>query len=203
MKTMQVSISIEPYLKESKTNLTRYIETIIQLNQKLNGKVCLHFDYFQPNTEIFQLVQNYTDKIDVDLHLMQEPAPSIIGFRSISCDLSQNLSDVDLFRRGLVLDLGCDFYEYAEKIQTVRYVIIITVKCGKSGQAFQASALQLIEKVKQVNPRAVIIIDGGVNENNVDLLKKQGVDVVVVGSYAKKSYENGNFLININRLLHK
>ena len=77
----------------------------------------------------------------------------------------------------------------------------MTVKCGKSGQAFQSSPLQLIEQIRAINPTVTIIIDGGINENNVNLLKKASVNVAVVGSYAKKGYENDDFENSINRLL--
>ena len=98
------------------------------------------------------------------------------------------------------LDVGQNMYE--DLIRAANYVIIMTVKCGKSGQVLQASALELIPQVRRLNPDVIIIVDGGVNENNINLLKTAGVDVAVVGNYAKKCYENGNLAIGINRLLH-
>ncbi|MBO4823017.1 MAG: hypothetical protein J5580_00370 [Clostridia bacterium] len=206
---MQIAISIEPYLGVEKTKLTQYIDNIVQLSRdfKLRGdQVVLHFDYFKSNPEVFRLVQGYANQIDIDLHLMQEPAPSFDGFRSVAFDVMaglQMLSEIPLSRRGLVLDLDCDWREYVDLVQSVSYIIVMTVKCGKSGQTFQPAALTVIPQIRALNPRATIIIDGGVNENNIDLLKNAGVDVVVVGNYAKKCYENGDLAIGINRLLHK
>ncbi len=213
---MQISISIEPYLTLGKQKLTQYIEDILQISrefQQKGQKICLHFDYFRPNVDIFHLVQSYTNQIDIDLHLMQEPAPSVDGFRSVSFNavdclnqnpiLSSNLQAVKQSQRGIFLDLGCDFNRYQDLIRSVNYVIIMTVKCGKSGQTFQPSALNLVAQVRRLNPNVTIIIDGGVNENNVEQLKNAGIDVAVVGNYAKNCYENGNLAIGINRLLHK
>lgn len=206
---MQIAVSIEPYLAVEKVKLTQYIEDIVKIAQK-NSQVCLHFDYFKPNQDVFRLVQSYTRQIDIDLHLMQEPAPSVDGFRSVSVDakdwqkdgLVDNLRMVKAQACGLVLDLGCEIQGYENLIRKAKYIILMTVKCGKSGQNFQSSALQLIPRVRQLNPCAVIIVDGGVNESNIYLLKEAGVDVAVVGNYAKKCYENGALEIGINRLLH-
>ena len=38
-------------------------------------------------------------------------------------------------------------------------------------------------------------------ESNIPMLKNAGVDVAVVGNYAKKCYEHGNLAMGINRLL--
>ncbi len=212
---MEISISIEPYLVFSKEKLTQYIEKIISVSRELakqDDKVSLHFDYFKHNPEVFSLVQGYTNQIAIDLHLMQEPVPSVQGFRSVAFDvvdikanvnqeLASNIKAVDESQFGVVLDLGCEIEPYQNLIRQAKYVIIMTVKCGKSGQVFQESALHLVEKVRQLNAGITIIIDGGVNENNAILLKKAGVDVAVVGNYAKKCYENEDLLFGINRLL--
>ena len=211
---MQISISIEPYLAVKKDILTQYIVEIIALKRELEmsgDEISLHFDYFKHNPEVFALVQSYANQIDIDLHLMQEPAPSFAGFRSVSFDVNDlktskqylsKLQTIDKMRRGLVLDLGYQVADYEDLVRQASYIIVMTVKCGKSGQAFQESALQLIEQIRAINPDVTLIIDGGVNENNINLLKNAGVNVAVVGSYAKKAYENGNFKNSINRLLH-
>jgi len=216
---MQVSISIEPYLAVEKEKLTQYIVDIIKLKQKFltSGKdISLHFDYFKSNSEVFALVQSFTDQIDIDLHLMHEPAPSVTGFRSVSYDiydvknalalkdnekLSYNICSTNALQRGLVLDLGYKITGYEDLIRQASYIIVMSVKCGKSGQTFQSSALQLVNAIRVLNKKAIIIMDGGVNENNINLLKKAGVDVAVVGSYAQKGYEQGVFEFFINRLL--
>ena len=219
---MQVSVSIEPYLTAEKEQLKQYIEEIVRVSNSLaqqKHQVSLHFDYFKPNQDAFALVQSYSSKIDIDLHLMQEPAPSVKGFRSVSFDskdldlclkqqdfvkyhsLMHNIRELKHECCGLVLDLGSEINGYESLIREFKYIIIMTVKCGKSGQVFQESALSLIEQVRQLNPHAEIIIDGGINENNVNLAKKAGANIVVVGTYAKKCYESGDLEKGINRLL--
>ena len=180
------------------------------------NEISLHFDYFKPNLEVFTLVQSFTNQINIDLHLMQESVPSVKGFRSVCFDavdlknaengtsknaLINNMKMVEPVQRGLVLDLGYKIDGYEDLIRQASYIIVMTVKCGKSGQAFQSSPLPLIEQIRAINPTVTIIVDGGINENNVNLLKKASVNVAVVGSYAKKGYENDDFENSINRLL--
>lgn len=212
---MQISVSIEPFLSGEKAQLRKYIEKIISLSKKLSRDDCqvsLHFDYFKYNLDVFQLVQSYTKQIQIDLHLMSEPAPSIDGFRSVSFDvidvkskknklLMANLESISDNQFGLVFDLGYQIEGYEDLIRKASYVIIMTVKCGRSGQVFEESAMNLVAEVRALNPQIKIIVDGGVNENNIFLLKKTGVNVAVVGNYAKKCYENDKFEIGINRLL--
>lgn len=217
---MQIAVSVEPYLVVEKTRLTQYIENIIQISRRFGQKqqkVLIHFDYFKANPEVFQLVQSYANQIEIDLHLMQASAPTTAGFRSVSFDvkdlrqiernsdkdnlLGENLCSVDAARRGVVLDLGCEIQGYEDLIRAAQYIILMTVQCGKSGQTFQPSALALIPQIRRLNPTATLIVDGGVNEDNILLLKEAGVDVAVVGNYAKKCYENGELEIGINRLL--
>lgn len=217
---MQIAISIEPYLVVEKIKLIQYIEDIIQISSKFNQKqkkVLIHFDYFKSNPDVFTLVQNYTDQIEIDLHLMQEPAKSVEGFRSVSLDVNDwlkkmqqtensdplvsSLQSIETARRGLVFDLGATIDGYENLIRETQYIIVMTVKCGKSGQIFQPSALALIPQIRQLNPKATIIVDGGVNESNFALLKEAGVDVAVIGNYAKKCYESGELEKGINRLL--
>ena len=216
---MQISVSIEPYLVDKKEKLTQYIVDIISLKQKMavyGNEISLHFDYFKPNLEVFTLVQNFTNQIEIDLHLMQESVPSVKGCRSVCFDavdlknaengtsknaLINNMKMVEPAQRGLVLDLGYKIDGYENLIRQASYIIVMTVKCGKSGQVFQSLPLQLIEQIRAINPAVTIIVDGGINENNVNLLKKASVNVAVVGSYAKKGYENDDFENSINRLL--
>lgn len=212
---MEISISIEPFLSGEVSYLKQYMVDIIALSRKLaqkNLQISLHFDYFKPNLEVFRLVQSYTDQIQIDLHLMSEPAFSLQGFRSVSFDakdiknaknesILNNFKTVNKGQLGLVLDLGYQVKGLEDLIREAAYIIIMTVKCGKSGQVFEPVALSLIDEVRALNPDVKIIIDGGVNQNNVFLLKKAGVNVAVVGNFAKKCYENGDFEIGINRLL--
>lgn len=197
MTKMQISVSIEPYLGVDISLLTQYLDEIVQVGAN-NPQVSLHFDYFIDDPKRYRLVQSYATKIPTDLHLMSHPCLDTTGFRIVARDAKELTADTT----GLVLDLGCDFDQMTELIKHYSQIVLMAVKCGKSGQAFHPEVLDLVPKIREINPQAVITIDGGVNENNIALIKKAGIDCVVVGSYAKKYYENGELAKGLNRLLH-
>ena len=195
---MQISISVEPYLGLDISLLTQYIEKILEVKQSIPD-LSIHFDYFKTNEPALKLLKSYSDKIPIYTHLMNQELNDDC-FRVISRDVTQ-VSDITDDRQGLVFDLGCAVTGYEDLIRKCRHIIIMSVKCGQSGQTFNPEALTLVPQIRALNPQAVITIDGGVNETNIKLVKNAGVDIAVVGNYAKKCYENGSLLAGINRLL--
>lgn len=195
---MQISISVEPYLGLDISLLTQYIEKIWQVKQSIPD-LSIHFDYFKTNKQALNLLKSYANKITIYTHLMNQELDDDC-FRVISRDVTQ-VSDITNDRQGLVFDLGCPVTGYEELIKKSHFITVMSVKCGQSGQTFNPEALALVKQIRALNPQAVITIDGGVNDLNIKLVKDAGVDIAVVGNYAKKCYENGSLLAGINRLL--
>lgn len=195
---MEISISIEPYLGDDISLLPQYLEKIVEIKQSIPG-LSVHFDYFKANQAAVDLVKKYAKKIDVYVHLMHQ---ELTGdeFKAISRDVSEFVNAGP--QQGLVFDLGCELTGYEELVKKCRYITVMSVKCGKSGQTFNSTALALVKQIRALNPQAVITIDGGINNTNIKMVKNAGVDIAVVGNYAKKCYENGELLAGINRLLH-
>lgn len=79
-------------------------------------------------------------------------------------------------------------------LQDLDMVLIMSVNPGFGGQSFIPQSLEKIkrlkEKISKQNPHCLIQVDGGVNAENIGLLKTAGVDIVVAGSYifGSKSY---------------
>lgn len=76
----------------------------------------------------------------------------------------------------------------------LRYVdvlLLMSVKVGKSGQNFDLRVLNKIDKVskfiRENNLSTKIEVDGGINEENIELLKIRPVDIVAVGNYIYKA----------------
>ena len=196
---MQISISIEPYLGDNISLLPQYLENIVQAKQLIPG-LSLHFDYFKTNQAAVDLVKKYATQIDVYAHIMHQEL-SGSAFKVISRDVSE-VKQITSQQQGLVFDLGCDLTGYTDLIRNCRYITVMSVKCGQSGQAFNRTALAVVQQIRALNPQAVITLDGGINDTNIKLVKQAGVDIAVVGSYAKKCYEAGVLVAGINRLLH-
>lgn len=70
--------------------------------------------------------------------------------------------------------------DFADKIRLVQLMSID--KLGYYGAQFDAAVYDRIKKVRQLMPKAQIAVDGGVNETNINLLAKNGVNNFVIGT---------------------
>lgn len=66
---------------------------------------------------------------------------------------------------------------------SVKYVQLLAVDPGESGQRFQEHTLEKIKELKQNFPNVIIEIDGGVNDEVAKAVKNAGADIVVASSY--------------------
>lgn len=70
-------------------------------------------------------------------------------------------------------------------------VLIMTVNPGFGAQKFITSMLDKVRRMKQMiqacGSKALIEVDGGVNDKTAPLLKEAGVDILVAGSYVFKN----------------
>ena len=91
---------------------------------------------------------------------------------------------------GLAVDLNTNIDYIKPYLSQIDTVLIMTVKAGEGGQIFQSKSL---EKVKKIPKKLKIEIDGGINDETINLVKD--ADIVVSGSYVLKYIKN-----NINKL---
>ena len=76
----------------------------------------------------------------------------------------------------------------ADKIpKKIKYIEILSVSPGPSGQKFDKDALYIIEHFKKAYPYATILVDGGVNLSTGRLSANAGASVLVSTSYIWKS----------------
>ncbi|NPA51216.1 MAG: ribulose-phosphate 3-epimerase [Epsilonproteobacteria bacterium] len=80
-------------------------------------------------------------------------------------------------------------------------VLLMSVNPGFGGQKFIPQIVDKISELKELiekyNPSCLIEIDGGVNSENISLLKEKGVDIAVAGSYIFKHPKGYKEAINL------
>lgn len=89
-------------------------------------------------------------------------------------------------------------------LKNVDLILIMSVEPGFGGQRFIENTFLKIEQLKaraeKINPKLIIQVDGGVNEENAKQLRKAGANNLVAGSYIfkadAKDYQN-----QLNKLL--
>ena len=72
-------------------------------------------------------------------------------------------------------------------LNMVDQILIMSVTPGKGGQEFSEKALEKIEYLKTIKEsngyNYIISVDGGINEETINLVKEAGANMVVAGSY--------------------
>lgn len=75
-------------------------------------------------------------------------------------------------------------------LQDLDMVLVMSVNPGFGGQSFIPNVVEKIKRLKKlrdaINPNCFIEIDGGVTDQNIEMLRDAGVDVCVAGSYVFK-----------------
>ncbi|MEO0116112.1 MAG: ribulose-phosphate 3-epimerase [candidate division WOR-3 bacterium] len=76
-------------------------------------------------------------------------------------------------------------------LKEVDDVLVMSVQPGFGGQKFMPVVLEKIRKIKEVGKEKklsfIVSVDGGVNDENLPLLKEVGVDMVIVGTFLFRS----------------
>lgn len=102
---------------------------------------------------------------------------------------------------GISLNPGTPISSISEILDIVDLVLVMSVNPGFGGQKFIKSS---IEKIKKLNKIRIendysfqIEVDGGVSENNAEILVSSGVDILVAGNSIFKSPDIKSAIRNI------
>ncbi len=88
---------------------------------------------------------------------------------------------------GLVVDLDTDVKKVEPYLDFIDAVLVMTVKAGKGGQAFNEKALNKIKYIRKINKKVLIEVDGGINPETGAKCVKAGADILVSGNYIYKN----------------
>lgn len=172
----------------------------------------VHFDVmdglFVPNISfgfpILQAVRRHTNKF-IDVHLMIVQPEKYIkefakqGADGISVHYEGNLHIHSLLQQireegvkaGLVLNPHTPISLVKDVLHLVDTLLIMSVNPGFGGQKFIPETIKRVAEAKklcdELNPNAIIQVDGGVNVENAPLLKAAGARSLVAGSAVFKS----------------
>ena len=171
---------------------------------------------FVPNISfgmpIVKAIRGMTSK-PLDVHLMiTQPERYIEKFIDLGSDiisfhieatdkLEENISIIKSknVKAGIAINPDTPINSLFDIITKIDLVCLMGVFPGFAGQKFIDKTFdrlkELKELIKDTNSRALIEIDGGVNDNNYMELISLGADILVAGSYIFNS-ENYNKVIN-------
>ena len=188
-------------------NLTKDIEMINRIEADF-----LHLDImdgvFVPNISFgFPVIQNLkkvcTKPLDVHLMIV-EPQKFIKEVKEIGAEymnvhyeaclhlsrVIQQIKEAGM-KAGVTINPATPVSVLEDIICDVDMVLIMSVNPGFGGQKFIGNAVKKVRKLKEMIQnscsKALIEVDGGVNEETGRLLKEAGADIVVAGNYVFKA----------------
>jgi len=126
---------------------------------------------------------------------------SIIIHTELTEDIDSLLDIIKSYglKCGLALNPETQIEKITSYIDKLDYILILTVNPGRGGQKLIKDVLYKLDELNRIrvdkNLQFEIIVDGGVNNENIDLMNN--ADIVVSGSYVCM---NDNFQEQINHL---
>lgn len=162
--------------------------------KKINSKTTLFLDCHLMIDEPSEIVKNYV-----------ESGANIISVHYEAFKDKSKLIDTLIYLKSKNAIVGLAIYPNT-KIETIELyknyfdlLLIMSVEIGKYGQKFLDSTIDKIKLAKELLPNKLIEVDGGVNLENIEELKKLGVDIVVVGGSFFKSEDKKEFITNLKK----
>jgi len=76
-----------------------------------------------------------------------------------------------------------DIYALEPILTKIDSVLIMSVHPGKGGQAFIEDSYKKLKELRKLSKKIRIVVDGGVNNTNINKIIDSGADNVVIGSY--------------------
>ncbi|MFA6135949.1 MAG: hypothetical protein WC705_01140 [Candidatus Paceibacterota bacterium] len=161
----------------------------------------------------FKLIKKYSGYFKFQAHLMvsrknalnnkwfKSPFSMLLFHQEVVSDWSKLVLKAKQNKKqiGAVVDFS-DNPKLIVIPKSIKWIMVLAVKPGPSGQKFNKKAINLIKFLRKRYPRATISIDGGVIPQVVKKVKGLGVRVVVSSSYiwnAKNSKESYKKLSSI------
>ena len=200
---MEISVSLDP---SSGKDLQDYLGFLNQIRD-----ITIHLDVMDgvfvsrksiKLDEFDFVVKNSSHKIDAHL-MIEKPHENInrylakavwgslrsISFHAEALDSKEAVSLLNKIRvmgiwAGIVVDLPTRIQDIDKQLfENSDVITIMTVKCGKSGQSINLDELgKRVEFIAKSFPGKKIIVDGGVNLDNIEHVKTSGADIAVVGN---------------------
>jgi ribulose-phosphate 3-epimerase len=138
--------------------------------------------------------------LPLDVHLMVDNPHEVLpwfldagaDWISFHVEASNDLQqDVGLIRKagkkaGIALNPSSPLHRLSSFLRDVDYILLMCVNPGRGSQPFIESSHEKIQTLRRLlneqGLKTLIEIDGGVNLQNLDVLIKDGAEVIVVGN---------------------
>jgi ribulose-phosphate 3-epimerase len=138
--------------------------------------------------------------VNLDIHLMvTDPIKWIDGFSfkhtkyiTIHTEANDVLDTIKKIKSknigvGLSIKPNTPVDDLMPYLKDASLILVMTVEPGFGGQSFMVDMMDKVKKLvdirKNLGCNFLIEVDGGINDQTIDIAKESGVDIVVAGSY--------------------
>lgn len=159
-------------------------------------------------------LRSVTD-IVFDVHLMidrpiryikefAEAGADCITFHVEACDnVEETIQEIRKYgkKAGISLNPATPVSAVLPYAELVDLILVMSVNPGFGGQKYIEGSTekiaQLAKLAKEKNPHVLISVDGGINKDNIEEVRKAGADIVVAGSavYKGDAFENASYFM--------
>ncbi|MCB9220022.1 MAG: ribulose-phosphate 3-epimerase [Ignavibacteriales bacterium] len=179
---------------------------------------------FVPNITFGPLIVstvNKLTKLPLDVHLMiNEPQDFIKQFAEAGADIitvhQENVVHLDRVinnikelgvKAGIALNPATPIESILPVLHMVDLILIMSVNAGFGGQSFIDYTLEKIIKLDEIkreyNYNFLIEVDGGVNKENIEIIKNAGCNVIVAGTAVFRNENITAATVELKNILKK
>lgn len=184
-------------------HLSRELDSV-----KQSGADMIHLDVmdgvFVPNLSfglpVIESIRRVSDLV-FDAHLMiEDPYAYIDPFCDAGCDFitfhleckSDVQKTIDKIHArgkkcGLSIKPATPVDALIPYLSSIDMVLVMSVEPGFGGQRFMPESLEKIRRIRELAPRMLVSVDGGINAETAQLVKHAGANCLVAGSFFFKA----------------
>jgi len=173
-------------------DISKFEEDLTKV-EKFAGRVQMDIidgKFFPVETVLPEVLLNIETVAEIEAHLMVEEPEEWVD-RCVSAGVTAVYGQVEKMsnkqdfiskaeesgmKTGLAFDLETPLTGLDEWVNLVDSVLLMGVKAGAQGQEFQNLVLEKIKKVRELSSMVTIMIDGGLNEENIKMCLEAGRD---------------------------
>jgi ribulose-phosphate 3-epimerase len=170
-------------------NLTYGLSLVEAFRQLTDLPLDVHLMISNPEAYLERYVQAGADSLTIHIEAVPQPAPLLQHIRSLGAGA------------GIALNPHTPLEKLEPALKHCDLVLVMSVEPGFGGQAFEAVALEKLERLRQRLPAEVLLeVDGGVNETTIASCARAGARLFVTGSAIFKQADYKESIQRLSRL---
>lgn len=162
-------------------------EIVSTINKITNLPLDVHLMIDEPIRYISQFVKSGADNITIHVEACKDVLATLNEIKN------QNIKASISFKPNTSVS------QIEPYLNLVDMVLVMSVEPGFGGQSFIESSLEKVKEIKNINPKMIIEIDGGIDLANASRVVESGVHILVAGNAIFKSNDIAESFLQIQK----